>query len=273
MDELHVVTWEADGASLRLLGRHASFAASAEPLPRGAYTTFRTYGERGVVRLAQHLRRLEQSVALQGLPGALDAEKARRAVGAALDTTRHRESRVRLTFSPPRLFVAVEPFSPLPHRLYEEGAACVTLRMRRENPHAKDTRFIAAADGAYRRLPPGVEEGLLVAEDGDVLEGLSSNFFAVVGGTLRTEEERALLGVTRSLVLEVAQSVLPIERLAVPRDALAGIEEAFITSVSRGVLPVVRIDDQVIGSGRPGEKTRAIMAGFAALVARETETL
>ena len=51
--------------------------------------------------------------------------------------------------------------------------------MRRDNPHAKDTRFIATAQHAYGRLPAGVEEGLIVAADGAILEGLSSNFFAV----------------------------------------------------------------------------------------------
>jgi branched-subunit amino acid aminotransferase/4-amino-4-deoxychorismate lyase len=147
----------------------------------------------------------------------------------------------------------------------------VTLDVRRQNPRSKDTRFIAAAQAAYRRLPAGVEEGLLVGEDGALLEGLSSNFFAVVRGALRTEEERALIGVTRSLVLEVAEGLMPVERRAVRRDELAQIDEAFITSVSREVLPVVRIDGRPVGGVGPG--TRAIMDGLAALVRRETTLL
>lgn len=273
MEEHLITTWEAERGELHLIGRHSSLAASAAELPQGAYTTFRTYGGRGVVRLGSHLRRLEESVRLQGQPGEIDVAGARRAIGAALDATSHPESRVRLTFAPPRLFVAIGPFSALPDRLYTAGVACVTLEMSRSNPHAKDTRFIATAEGAYRSLPKGVEEGLLVAEDGDILEGLSSNFFVVAGGILRTEEDRVLLGVTRSLVLEVAEGLMPVERRAVRRDALSEIEEAFITSVSRQVLPVVRIDDRPVGGGRVGPRTRAIVDGFAALVDRETETL
>jgi branched-chain amino acid aminotransferase len=169
--------------------------------------------------------------------------------------------------------VAIEPFSPLPARLYEEGAACITLGLHRDNPHAKDTRFIAAAKAAYGRLPAGVEEGLIVGDDEAVLEGLSSNFFAVVGGTLRTEEERALIGVTRSLVLEVAEGLVPVDRHAVRRDDLPRVAEAFITSVSREVLPVVRIDGRPVGDGRVGPRSRAIMDGFAALVRREATVL
>src|SRR5262245_46912458 len=182
MPEPRLTTFESGPAGASAIGEQESLAASSAALPAGAYTTFRTYGGRGVLRLAAHLRRLEESTALQGRPGSVDDDAARRAVAGALATTRHPESRVRLTFAPPRLFVAVEPFKPLPARLYEEGASCVTLALRRDNPHSKDTRFIATAQQAYARLPDGVEEGLLVADDGGVLEGLSSNFFAVRTG-------------------------------------------------------------------------------------------
>ena len=273
MSELPVSSFEAGPAGLTALGRHPSLAAASEALPDGAYTTFRTYGGRGVVRLGAHLRRLEESAALQGRPGSLDVAEARSAVAAALDATRHAESRVRLTFAPPRLIVAVEPFSPLPARLYADGAACATIDLHRDNPHAKDTRFIATARAAYARLPEGVEEGLLVAEDGSVLEGLSSNFFAIRGSELRTEDARVLAGVTRSLVLEVAGPLVAIRLLAVRRDELPAIEEAFITSVSREVLPVVRIDGRAVGEGRVGPRTRAIIDGFGALVSREREEL
>jgi branched-chain amino acid aminotransferase len=273
MAEPCVATFEAGPEGLRPVGRHDSLAASSAALPAGAYTSFRTYGGRGVVRLGAHFRRLEESSALQGRPGSVDPEAARRAIGAALDATRHQESRLRVTFAPPLLFVAVEPFTPLPARLYAEGVSCVTLAIRRDNPHSKDTRFIATAQQAYARLPEGVEEGLLVADDGALLEGLSSNFFAIRGGVLHTEEERVLAGVTRSLVLEVAQRLLPVRRAAVQKDELALLEEAFVTSVSREVLPVVRIDGHAVGGGRVGPKTRQILEAFAALLERERETL
>jgi branched-chain amino acid aminotransferase len=272
-DDLRVATYEDAAEGLRLLGRQPSLSASSAELPQGAYTTLRTYGGRGVVRLDQHRRRLEESVALQGRPAAIDPAALRRAVRRALDDGAHPQSRLRLTFAPPRLFVAIEPFHPLPERLYEEGVACVTLVLRRETPHAKDTRFIATAQGAYDRLPKGAEEGLILGEDGAILEGLSSNFFGVVDGALRTEEDRALGGVTRSLVLEVAEGVTPVERQAVRVEERPRLHEAFLTSVSREVLPIVRIDGLPVGDGRVGQKTRAIMSGFAELVRRELERL
>lgn len=256
-----------------LIGTADVLGTASAALPAGAYTTFRTYGGRSVVRLGRHLRRLEESVAMQGVPGTIDPSAARHGLSAVLDATDHPESRLRLTFAPPRLFASIEAFRPLPTALYDAGVGCVTVEVRRANPHAKDTRFIATAQSVYRQLPAGVEEGLLLGEDGAILEGLSSNFFAVLDETLRTEEERALLGITRSIVLEVAAAVLPVERRAVLRSELPSVSETFITSVSREVLPVVRTDDRPIGEGRPGPKTRAIMDGFTALVRREAERL
>ena len=123
----------------------------------------------------------------------------------------------------------------------------------------------------YGELPPGIEEALLLSEDGVILEGLSSNFFAVLDGALRTAEERVLPGITRALVLDAAQPITPVVRRAVGRDELRRVQEAFITSASRGILPVVRIDGAPIGDGRVGGVTRAVTDAFAALVARERD--
>ena len=195
---------------MRLAGGREPRGRVRGRLPSGVYTTFRTYGGDRILRFPAHLRRLESSAKLQGTPAPIDAAAMRRLVGAVLTATGHPESRVRLTVAPPRVFASVEPFLPLPRSQYGEGVSCVTLPLQRERPRVKDTRFIPTAQKAYHELPPGIEEGLLLASDGTILEGLTSNFFAVLDGTLHTEEERALAGITRSLVVEVAEAALPV---------------------------------------------------------------
>jgi branched-chain amino acid aminotransferase len=248
-------------------------AQSSSRLPPGAYTTLRTYGPDRVLRFAEHVRRLEQSVAARERPAPLDESAVRGGLAAVLAATRHSESRVRLTWAPPWLFAAVEPFAPLAPALYESGVACLTIPLHREDPQAKDTRFLETARAAYASLPAGRHEGLLVGEDGAVLEGLSSNFFAVREGILHTEEQRVLPGLTRALVLEVARSLVPLATTPVRVDQLGEVTEAFITSASRGVLPVVHIDDVHIGTGRPGRLTRELRGRFDEQVAREAEPL
>lgn len=266
-----VLTLEMTDSGPVRLHQAESVAEASSRLPPGAYSTVRTHGGRGIVRFASHLQRLEESVALQGHPATIDRDAARRLVSAALDSTAHPQSRLRLTYAPPRLFVSVEAFVPLPRSLYEEGVACVTLpAVHRDQPLVKDTRFIDTAGRAYRGLPAGAHEGLLLARDGSVLEGLSSNFFAILDGALHTEEERVLAGITRALVLEVAEAQMRVVRRGVLQADLSRVQEAFLTSTSRGILPVVRIDDAPIGDGSVGPATRQLMKGFADLVGRET---
>ena len=214
-----VRSFAIDGGTAHLLGTAADMRAASRALPDGAYTTLRTYEGRRLLRLGQHLRRLEESAALQGHPGRVDEPAVRRGLREILGKTAGGELRLRLTFAPPRFFVSVEAFVPLPPAAYEAGVDCVTVAVHRENPHAKDTRFIATAGQAYAALPEGAEEGLMLAADGSVLEGLSSNFFAVADGVLRTEGDRVLAGVTRAIVLEVAQGVLPVALRPVTGDA------------------------------------------------------
>jgi branched-subunit amino acid aminotransferase/4-amino-4-deoxychorismate lyase len=200
------------------------------------------------------------------------AAEVRAAVAAAVQASGGGLRRLRLTWSPPRLFVSSEPFAPPAPELLEGGVVCATLELVRSDPRAKDSGFSSVAAEAHARLPPGVHEGLLVDRGGVILEGLSSNFFAIAGRELRTEGPRALAGVTRSLVLEAARGHLtPVERGVSLAELSRVVEECFLTSASRGILPVVRVDATVVGQGVPGPLTRELRARFDALVERELE--
>ncbi len=45
-----------------------------------------------------------------------------------------------------------------------------------------------------------------------------------------------------------------------------GANEAFITGTAAEVGPVVKVDERIIGDGKPGKITKAIMARFRDLV-------
>jgi branched-subunit amino acid aminotransferase/4-amino-4-deoxychorismate lyase len=229
-------------------------AEASAALPDGSYTALRTYAHDRVVRLQAHARRLRESTALLGQAAELDDRRLRRAVAGALRATGHGESRLRVLFAPPRLFVSVEPFEPLPEAIYERGVWCVTTTLQRPNPQTKDSRLIAA---------------LIVGADGSLLEGLSSNVFALHHGVLHSEAERALPGLTRALVLEAAQGLVPFAPSPARIADLPEVAECFLTSASREVLPVVRIDEALIADGRPGPVARELRRRLRDAIARE----
>jgi branched-subunit amino acid aminotransferase/4-amino-4-deoxychorismate lyase len=78
-----------------------------------------------------------------------------------------------------------------------------------------------------------VNELLLVASDGRVLEGSSSSFFAVKSGIVYTSMEDVLVGTVQRVVLTLCRTHgIPVE-LHAPRHAdLAMWDEAFLASAS-----------------------------------------
>jgi len=139
----------------------------------------------------------------------------------------------------------------------------------RENPRAKQTSWLAGRAS----LPGDPYEWLLLDDDERILEGASSNFYAVIDGILATAGSDVLFGISRSIVLEVASELLPV-RLEAPRYTdVRRMSECFITSASRGIVPVVEIDGRLIGDGRPGGLTRRLISRYDARAAELEEPL
>lgn len=251
--------WSRDGL-VPVAGQWPSLDAQSLELPDGVYTTLRTYGGTGIVGLGQHLQRLQESRALLGARCDLDLGWLREGLRAVLAAAALPEVRLRITvpLGCDEVWIGVEPFVPYPATLYADGARCVTTTLARETPRAKSTRFIAPASSARGSSEPGVHELLLVDARGRILEGSSSNFFALLAGELRTAGEGVLAGVTRGIVLALARGHLPMREEAVTVAELAACSEAFITSSSREVMPVVEVDHRPIGDGRPGPSTREL---------------
>jgi branched-subunit amino acid aminotransferase/4-amino-4-deoxychorismate lyase len=265
------------GQPVELAIGHGSLDQVSQALPEGVYTTFRTYPGERVLHLVDHLERLTASARREGHALALDHRRARTALAQTLLQVGYPLARVRftLTYDPPGdLYISLEPFVPLPERAYQEGVAVVTAppELRRINPEAKATRFIAPGAKA-RAEHRDNNEVLLVSEAGEILEGSSSNFFGVLHTSIYTAERGVLAGVTRAMVLRLAATMAPVVRQAVRLQDIPALTEAFITSVSRAVLPVTYIDGSAVGAGVPGPLTRRLMEAFEAELDRELERI
>jgi branched-chain amino acid aminotransferase len=216
-----VITWKLSSLSaagkpdlLLLPLESRSLDDASLQLPGGAYTTFRTFASRKVLHLQDHLARLEQTAALSGQPIHLDRAALRRALRQTITSPAPEADdwRIRLTLDledrPGDIYICLQPLETPPSEAYESGVLVTTIDLQRQLPKAKLTRFIARAGDVRQHLPAGVNEALMVDPRGCLLEGLSSNFFAVRAGLLYTAEEGVLSGITRSLVLQAAPDAI-----------------------------------------------------------------
>ena len=101
---------------------------------------------------------------------------------------------------------------------------------------------IVALAQARRR---GAHEALILSREGYVLEGASSNVFALREGVLCTPptSDSILPGITRQVVMDAARALeLPVEERRLTPGELASADEVLLSSSLRELVPVVSLD-------------------------------
>ena len=248
------------------------------------FETVRTYGG-AIFALDEHLNRLEDSAEKMGIPlpvplGTLEDE-TQRAVSAAGNAESYARIMITRGTGPVGLDTAlaedslrvilVEPLKTPPPSHYEHGivAACVeTVRASDAAESAKLGNYLASALALRRARDLGAHEALVVNRDGLVVEGTTSNVFAVVDGDLVTPPIGlgVLAGITRHYVLKLAEdNGVNVRERAMPPDEIVLSDELFLTSSIREILPIVTVDGHSIGDGRPGPITQRLHRAFRRL--------
>lgn len=255
-----------------------SLADAAQYEPRdGVYTITNTFHMTQVLNFDAHLDRMENSARIAGVSLQLDRARVRSALRELIKAANFGDVRFRITAAPSlgsALILSIEPFMPLAPKVYENGVRVVTLpHASRATPNAKTTGWMLDRRQIEESLSSGIFTGLLVSESNEILEGVSSNFYAVFNGELRTAGEGVLPGMAQKVVFEIAEKVLPLVKTPVHVSDIPQLSEAFITSASRGIVPVVEIDGYMLGDGRPGEKTRALQGYYRGWVNLHLEEL
>lgn len=120
----------------------------------------------------------------------------------------------------------------------------------------------------------GAREAWLVDEEGMITEGaVSNNAIVNAKGEIITHPltNDILGGCTRAVVLQLAKKAgyKVIERPFSLKEAKAA-KEAFVTGTTSNVLSVVKIDDAIIGTGKPGEVSQALLAAYLAHITKLT---
>lgn len=168
----------------------------------------------------------------------------------------------------PTLMVILDDVLNFPKSMYENGIEVTTINHKRYNPDSKTTHYVEAIRRWQEMQKEGVGE-ILYTSDDSILEGTFSNFFCVVGNKLVTAKDNILPGITRRVVIEELKHGVPIEVRDLKLHELDSATEAFISVSGKGIVPVVVIDDKMIGDGRVGPVTKAVMNKFNEFVASD----
>lgn len=126
----------------------------------------------------------------------------------------------------------------------------------------KSVGLLAQAMAKTEAKARGVDDAWLVAPDGFVTEGASSNAWIVTTDgeiVTRALSNSILAGVTRHALFDaLGQQGRKISECSFSLDEAKAATEAFTTAATGLVTPVIEIDGVKLGSGKPGPVTRGV---------------
>jgi branched-chain amino acid aminotransferase len=161
------------------------------------------------------------------------------------------------------LLIMVTDLHRCPPEWYQDGVVIITTHDERYMPRAKSTNYLPGILALARARQQGAIESIYIDRYGRLLEGTTSNLFAFIGDKLVTPGTAILPGITRKVVLELAEKEFEIEIRDIFRDEVRLMDEVFLSSSNKEVVPVVRMDELIFSGGKPGQRTRRLMQRFA----------
>jgi len=260
----------------------------------GLFETMRAYHGK-IFLLERHLNRLLNACRVLGLGSKLNAAELSRACMDTLTANRLENARLRLTVSRgevnsfpgpstgnnPTILVTANDYSPLLES-YDKGfrVGVASFNHYSQSPvlQLKSTNYLLNIRAKLEAEAAGLDESIILNERGFITEGSISNvFFVTSTSSLVTPpvESGLLPGITRQVVMELADSLgIAAVESEIKLADLKQFEEAFLTNSLIEIMPLVEVRDNTgkiisIGSGKPGQVTRKLMAAYRELVEQQ----
>ncbi|MGC9318710.1 MAG: branched-chain-amino-acid transaminase [Armatimonadota bacterium] len=256
----------------------------------GVFEGIRVYNGR-VFRLDEHLRRLNRSARALMLDIPLSHEEL---AEATLETCRANEVRdgyIRMIVTrgvgdlgldprkcpTPTVVIIAANIQLYPEELYETGLPLITVSTRRNSPVSldpgiKSLNYLNNILGKIECIQAGVQEGIMLTNQGMVSECTGDNIFILAREELITPPVEAgiLDGITRAVVMELAvDEGIDVAEKLFPVSEVYTADECFLTGTAAELVPVVKVDGRIIGDGKPGRTTKRLLNRFRELTQSE----
>lgn len=252
----------------------------------GIFEGIRAYNNR-VFRLQEHIDRLYESAKSILLDIGISKAEMSEIVLETLRRNNLRDAYIRLVVTrgkgdlgldprnceKPTIFNIATQIQLYPEELYERGLEVITVPTRRNivegvNPRLKSLNYLNNILAKIEAGLSGMSEAIMLNSEGYVTECTGDNIFLVKNSAVITPPPYLglLEGVTRNAVLELAGKMgyESCEKVFTRHDVYVA-DEVFLTGTAAEMIPVVKVDGRVIGDGKPGQVTKALLQEFRKL--------
>ena len=120
----------------------------------------------------------------------------------------------------------------------------------------------------------GVDEAILLDQNGNVSEAPGENIFIVRNNQLVTPSlaSSALEGITRDSILRIGKDLdIDVVERDITRSELIISDEIFLTGTAAEITPIISMDSVKIGNGKPGDITKKMMQEYTDIVMSKNE--
>jgi D-alanine transaminase len=145
------------------------------------------------------------------------------------------------------------------------GVTCVSADdFRWKKAHIKSVSLAGSVLARQMSADVGAAETVMF-RDGWLSEGAAANVWVVSNGAvMRPPKDNLVLeGIRYGLLEELCgQAGIPFALRRISRSEVFAADELLLSNATKEILPVTRLDQQVIGNGRPGPIYEKLYAGY-----------
>ncbi|WP_173916710.1 branched-chain-amino-acid transaminase [Halobacillus sp. Marseille-Q1614] len=249
----------------------------------GVFEGIRVY-EGNIFKLDEHLKRLYDSAKSIMLHIPYEKEELEQIIAETVRKNQLETAYIRVVVSrgtgnlgldpascsSPRVVVIAEALALFPKELYERGVRLASVSSRRNRPdvlppQVKSLNYLNNILVKLEANQAGVDEALMLNDQGYVTEGSADNIFIVKNGTIYTPPVYlgALEGITRNAIIDLAQEHgYDVKQEPFTRHDVYVADEVFLTGTAAEVIAVVEVDQRQVGEGKPGAVTNHLLSEF-----------
>ena len=157
----------------------------------------------------------------------------------------------------PTVFAYTNPLKPLAASILENGIKVITLEdIRWQRCDIKAIALLPNVMAKLQAQAAGVDDVILINQQGYVTEGSASNMLMVKDGVIITPplSQHILPGITRQVIEKLTQQhhIHFIER-EINQAELETADELWLSSSTKEALPICQLNGQPVSDGKPGQ--------------------
>ena len=174
----------------------------------------------------------------------------------------------------PSVIIIAEVLTMYPKEFYENGIKIASVPSRRNrpdvlSPQIKSLNYLNNILVKLEANQAGVQEALMLNDQGYVTEGSADNIFIVKNGVIITPPVYlgALEGITRNAIIDVARAKgYEVRESPFTRHDVYVADEVFLTGTAVEVIAAISVDGRKINDGKPGVVTNDLLEEFRKIV-------